>query len=137
MSNCPACQGLPEVRPCSGYCINVMKGCLAFHAELNESWGKFIGKKEFRIDNDTCLTMADQAGFYSSHPKKAKENCPITILNKANNLFYGLVTQNVRFTKKNYKRTPIHQLPSLVVYMYQFLNLRIQITKMVGMLPYR
>ena len=42
MSNCPACQGLPEVRPCSGYCINVMKGCLAFHAELNESWGKFI-----------------------------------------------------------------------------------------------
>ena len=45
MSNCPACQGLPEVRPCSGYCINVMKGCLAFHAELNESWGKFIGKE--------------------------------------------------------------------------------------------
>jgi len=42
MSNCPACQGLPEVRPCQGYCINVMKGCLAFHAELNESWGKFI-----------------------------------------------------------------------------------------------
>ena len=90
MSNCPACQGLPEVRPCSGYCINVMKGCLAFHAELNESWGKFIGKKEYKIDNDTCLTMADQAGFYSSHPKKAKENCPITILNKANNLLLFL-----------------------------------------------
>ena len=102
MSNCPACQGLPEVRPCSGYCINVMKGCLAFHAELNESWGKFIGKKEYKIDNDsTCLTKIGPGyGFFILTPKKAKENCPITILNKANNLFYGLVTQNVRFTKK-------------------------------------
>ena len=65
MSNCPACQGLPEVRPCQGYCINVMKGCLAFHAELNESWGKFIGKK---IDNDTHRS----AGFFYSHKKKTK-----------------------------------------------------------------
>ena len=75
MSNCPACQGLPEVRPCSGYCINVMKGCLAFHAELNESWVKFIGKKEYKIDNDTCLTMADQAVFYS-HPEKSQRKLP-------------------------------------------------------------
>lgn len=44
MSNCPACQGLPEVQPCRGYCINVMKGCLAFHSELSDSWNKFIGK---------------------------------------------------------------------------------------------
>ena len=77
MSNCPACQGLPEVRPCSGYCINVMKGCLAFHAELNESWGKFIGKKEYKIDNDsTCLTMVEQAGFYSHPIKKPKKIAP-------------------------------------------------------------
>ena len=46
MSSCPACQGIPDIRPCPGYCINVMKGCLAYHAELGESWDKFIGKKE-------------------------------------------------------------------------------------------
>merc|ERR1719510_2143051 len=42
MNSCPACQGLPEILPCRGYCINVMKGCLAFHAELSDSWNKFI-----------------------------------------------------------------------------------------------
>lgn len=42
MSNCPACQGLPDVQPCRGYCINVMKGCLAFHSELSDSWNEFV-----------------------------------------------------------------------------------------------
>ena len=44
MSSCPACQGIPEIQPCRGYCINVMKGCLAFHAQLSDSWNEFIGK---------------------------------------------------------------------------------------------
>ena len=44
MSSCPACQGIPEIRPCEDYCINVMKGCLAYHAELGDSWDKFVGK---------------------------------------------------------------------------------------------
>merc|ERR1719414_43164 len=42
MSSCPACQGIPEIQPCRGYCINVMKGCLAFHAQLSDSWNEFI-----------------------------------------------------------------------------------------------
>ena len=46
MSSCPACQGIPDIRPCSDYCINVMKGCLAYHAELGDSWDKFIGMRE-------------------------------------------------------------------------------------------
>ena len=48
MSSCPACQGLPEIQPCKGYCINVMKGCLAFHSELSDSWNKFIGEYFFQ-----------------------------------------------------------------------------------------
>ena len=44
MTSCPACQGLPAIRPCSGYCQNVMKGCLAYHTELSDSWDKYIGK---------------------------------------------------------------------------------------------
>ena len=43
MTSCPSCQGLPAIRPCSNYCSNVMKGCLAYHAELADSWDKYIG----------------------------------------------------------------------------------------------
>ena len=42
MSSCPACQGLPAIQPCTSYCLNVMKGCLAHHTELHESWDKFV-----------------------------------------------------------------------------------------------
>ena len=42
MTSCPACQGLPAIRPCSSYCENVMKGCLAYHAELEDSWDKYL-----------------------------------------------------------------------------------------------
>jgi len=49
MSSCPACQGIPEIRPCPEYCVNVMKGCLAYHAELGDSWDKFIDCGGFRV----------------------------------------------------------------------------------------
>jgi hypothetical protein len=42
MNSCPACQGYPELKPCSNYCINVMKGCLVFHIELQDQWDSFI-----------------------------------------------------------------------------------------------
>ena len=45
MTACPACQGLPAIRPCSDYCSNVMRGCLAYHAELAHSWDKYIGQR--------------------------------------------------------------------------------------------
>ena len=44
MNACPSCQGLTELRPCNNYCLNVMKGCLAYHIELQDQWDKFIGK---------------------------------------------------------------------------------------------
>jgi len=53
MSSCPACQGIPEIQPCRGYCINVMKGCLAFHAQLSDSWNEFIGKCVFKVQTKT------------------------------------------------------------------------------------
>lgn len=42
MNSCPACQGFQDIRPCSNYCINVMKGCLVFHIELQNTWDEFI-----------------------------------------------------------------------------------------------
>ncbi|XP_067013760.1 glypican-6 [Anabrus simplex] len=50
MSGCPACTGLPELKACNNYCINVMKGCLAHHTELNTEWNNFIDALDKVID---------------------------------------------------------------------------------------
>ncbi|XP_014246357.1 glypican-6 [Cimex lectularius] len=42
MTQCPACSGLKELKPCSNYCTNVMKGCLAYHSQFDTSWNLFI-----------------------------------------------------------------------------------------------
>ncbi|CAH1781255.1 unnamed protein product [Owenia fusiformis] len=42
MLHCPYCRGMPSVKPCNDYCVNVMKGCLAHYAELDRSWNKYI-----------------------------------------------------------------------------------------------
>merc|ERR1719219_1445560 len=42
MRTCSACQGLPDLKPCGGYCTNIMKGCLAYHGEINDSWNEYI-----------------------------------------------------------------------------------------------
>ncbi|XP_076010676.1 glypican-1-like [Genypterus blacodes] len=39
---CPHCRGLASVRPCSSYCSNVMKGCLANQADLDTEWQNLI-----------------------------------------------------------------------------------------------
>ena len=43
-SFCPLCQGLTSLRPCNEYCMNVMKGCLAYHAEIDASWAKYLSE---------------------------------------------------------------------------------------------
>lgn len=42
MSYCPQCRGLTQTKPCNNYCLNTMKGCLAYHAELNNLWNDYI-----------------------------------------------------------------------------------------------
>ena len=65
MSSCPACQGIPEIQPCRGYCINVMKGCLAFHAQLSDSWNEFIGKcvSSVQTKNPLCYKIIGSLGL--------------------------------------------------------------------------
>jgi hypothetical protein len=49
MSYCPTCQGLtrPGLKPCSGYCLNVLRGCLTQHAsELDLPWNGFVEATE-------------------------------------------------------------------------------------------
>lgn len=63
MSSCPACQGLADVKPCNGFCINIMKGCMAYHYEIDELWSKYIGKtrnnlQPFKLEYKNCKKLA-------------------------------------------------------------------------------
>ncbi|XP_059081335.1 glypican-4-like isoform X2 [Tigriopus californicus] len=42
MSSCAPCQGIFYVQPCVNYCQNVIRGCMAYHYELNQSWDEFV-----------------------------------------------------------------------------------------------
>lgn len=48
MTQCSACRGLQDSKACNGYCLNVMKGCLAYHSQLDQDWNAFLGKS---LDN--------------------------------------------------------------------------------------
>ncbi|VDO87599.1 unnamed protein product [Heligmosomoides polygyrus] len=42
MWDCSMCSGQPEAKPCPGLCTNVMKGCLADWAEIDQQWNAVI-----------------------------------------------------------------------------------------------
>ncbi|XP_073333058.1 glypican-1 [Pagrus major] len=53
---CPHCRGMASVKPCSTYCSNVMKGCLANQADLDPEWQNLID------------TMIQVASSFSAEP---------------------------------------------------------------------
>ncbi|KAJ8270204.1 hypothetical protein GJAV_G00111580 [Gymnothorax javanicus] len=53
MQYCPHCRGLTLIKPCVGYCLNVMRGCLVGHTELDRPWRRF-----FNILHDIANSMA-------------------------------------------------------------------------------
>lgn len=62
MIYCPFCQGMPAVKPCKNYCLNVMKGCLANQADLDPEWNLYIGESF-----QTLLLRSDPAVLLFSH----------------------------------------------------------------------
>ncbi|KAM9720337.1 glypican-5 isoform 2-T2 [Menidia menidia] len=46
MVYCPHCRGLTLIKPCGGYCTNVMRGCLASVSELDQPWRRYVGLLE-------------------------------------------------------------------------------------------
>ncbi|NXT79476.1 GPC5 protein, partial [Zapornia atra] len=46
MQYCPHCQGLAFSKPCMGYCLNVIRGCLANLAEVDLHWREYIRSLE-------------------------------------------------------------------------------------------
>ncbi|KAJ8350078.1 hypothetical protein SKAU_G00252080 [Synaphobranchus kaupii] len=46
MQYCSHCLGLTRSKPCMGYCLNVMRGCLASMAEIDGHWREFVRSME-------------------------------------------------------------------------------------------
>ncbi|XP_061083149.1 glypican-5a isoform X2 [Conger conger] len=46
MQYCPHCLGLTRSKPCMGYCLNVMRGCLASMAQIDAHWREFARSME-------------------------------------------------------------------------------------------
>ncbi|KAK2822363.1 hypothetical protein Q5P01_022428 [Channa striata] len=46
MVYCSHCQGLTLIKPCVGYCLNVMRGCLASVSELDQPWRRYTSLLE-------------------------------------------------------------------------------------------
>ncbi|KAJ8357477.1 hypothetical protein SKAU_G00202710 [Synaphobranchus kaupii] len=42
MQFCSHCRGLTLIKPCAGYCLNVMRGCLAGLSELDRPWRRYV-----------------------------------------------------------------------------------------------
>ncbi|GLD49627.1 glypican-5-like isoform X2 [Lates japonicus] len=42
MQYCSHCRGLTLIRPCTGLCVNIMRGCLVGVAELGAPWGSLV-----------------------------------------------------------------------------------------------
>ncbi|XP_036410817.1 glypican-5-like [Megalops cyprinoides] len=54
MQYCSHCRGLTLIKPCAGYCLNVMRGCLAGLSELDRPWRRYVA-----ILQDISASMAD------------------------------------------------------------------------------
>ncbi|XP_042339974.1 glypican-5-like [Plectropomus leopardus] len=42
MQYCSHCRGMTLIRPCTGLCVNVMRGCLVGVSELGAPWGRLV-----------------------------------------------------------------------------------------------
>ncbi|PRD37684.1 UNVERIFIED_CONTAM: Glypican-5 [Trichonephila clavipes] len=43
---CSHCSGFARTKPCGGYCLNVVRGCLAHVAELDQPWSDYVSGLE-------------------------------------------------------------------------------------------
>ena len=46
MQYCSHCRGFIDVKPCKGFCLDVMRGCLSKMAEIGPEWRDFISSIE-------------------------------------------------------------------------------------------
>lgn len=68
---CPHCRGLASIKPCSNYCSNVMKGCLANQADLDTEWQNLIGK----IQEDESRSHQSHQPSIPAEPPDPSDRC--------------------------------------------------------------
>lgn len=42
LTYCAHCQGHVHIKPCSGFCLNVLRGCLSKLADLDKPWNEYL-----------------------------------------------------------------------------------------------
>ncbi|XP_043989412.1 glypican-1-like isoform X1 [Gambusia affinis] len=66
MTYCPHCRGMPTAKPCTNYCSNVMKGCLANQADLHTEWSHLadtmieVGERRLDDVESVILSLPNQ-----------------------------------------------------------------------------
>ncbi|XP_056149884.1 LOW QUALITY PROTEIN: glypican-5-like [Lampris incognitus] len=61
MVYCSHCRGLTLIKPCVGYCLNVLRGCLASVSELDQPWRKYtslLARLTHAVAGDHSLELA-------------------------------------------------------------------------------
>ncbi|TRY84260.1 hypothetical protein DNTS_022954 [Danionella cerebrum] len=71
LSYCPHCTGVTSPKPCTNYCKNVMKGCLANQADLDSEWRNLADAMLEVIDKLTRPYSVDSVVL--SLPKRITE----------------------------------------------------------------
>uniref|UniRef100_A0A8C7VDR5 Glypican-1 n=1 Tax=Oncorhynchus mykiss TaxID=8022 RepID=A0A8C7VDR5_ONCMY len=61
MTYCRHCRGVPSARPCANYCANVLKGCLANHADLDTEWRNLAGETYKHTHTHICTLISFNA----------------------------------------------------------------------------
>ncbi|KAH3804942.1 hypothetical protein DPMN_133235, partial [Dreissena polymorpha] len=56
---CSHCRGFIDVKPCNGFCLNVMRGCLSNMAELGSEWNNIITSIEGMVREMSDKSLGD------------------------------------------------------------------------------
>ena len=62
MNYCPLCQGVNDIKPCHGFCMDLLRKCLATEIQLQVDWDDYIKSLVFLTD---ALSKSDLQDFTS------------------------------------------------------------------------
>ncbi|KAJ8390340.1 hypothetical protein AAFF_G00107340 [Aldrovandia affinis] len=79
---CPHCRGMGSTKPCTNYCRNVMKGCLANQADLDTEWKNLVGTmlqvaERFKGPSSVDVVMASLPFHISEAIMTMQENVEV------------------------------------------------------------
>ncbi|XP_077987687.1 glypican-5-like [Glandiceps talaboti] len=84
LNYCSYCNGVPGIKPCNSFCLNVMKGCLATVADVNADWNSYIDQLDqhtmgMRGIYNIQVVLSDLADRISDAIMHAMDNGPVLL----------------------------------------------------------